>query len=320
MRIELQQEAVQVGDGYSKAPTLLPLVPAGRFVGRDGREYLNDKPERIIERFLNRRLPIVFDYEHGSELIAPGGREAPAAGWIEALEVRGAGVVYGRIDWTDKARNMLDAREYRFYSPAFEVDESQDPPRVLGLSSVGLTNHPNLFIPSLNKEQEQSAMIDKAIRQALSLKDEATADDVVVAINALKTDREVALNRAATPSLEHFVPRTDYAVQLNRAEKAESDLKSLRDEIRNGEIDAVIDKAIEDKKITPASVAYHRAQCATDGGLERFKEFVETTAPIVVDTDLDKQKPKATVQVNAEVAHVAKLLGKPIELFAEQAE
>lgn len=316
--VALQSVALPEVAGAEAPPEWLPLVPAGHHFGRDGRNYVAD-PEAVLQRFAAEAIDIPVDYEHASELRAKRGEEAPAAGWVKQLEAR-EGAIWGRVEWNRRAADMIREREYRFYSPALLIDHSDTPARVVGLSSVGLTNKPNFDVPALNHQQPEKAMLDAAIRQALGLKDEATADDAVAAITTLKSDRDVALHRAETPSLDKFVPRGDYAIALNRAETAEAALADERKRQADAEIGAAIDAAVEAKKITPASVEYHRAQCATEGGLERFKAFVDQATPLVGDTDLGTRQPEKSTQLNAEQAHVAKLLGKPAELFTQASQ
>lgn len=295
----------------------LPLVPLGRIVGRDGREFVLDEPDQVVAHFSAQRKPIVFDYEHGSELLAKGGHEAPASGWVEELAVRDD-AIWGRVEWTERARAAIQSREYRYYSPGLIVDINATPQRVLGIKSVGLTNNPNLYVPSLNHQQPETAMLHEAIRQALGLNNEATVDDAVAAIGSIKGERDTALNRAATPSLELFVPRADYNTALHRATTAEQALADERKAQADAAIEAAISQALEGKKITPATVEYHRAQCATEGGLERFRAFVEQAPVIAADTQLNQRQPGTGAQVDPQVAHVAKLLGKPVELFKQQ--
>lgn len=303
----------------SDLPNYMLLAPAGRFVGRDGREYLNDNPAGVLAHFQAMKLPVVVDYEHGSELLAPGGHQAPAAGWIEELVERD-GAILGRVDWTERAQAMLQAREYRYFSPALLIDRDAEPPRVRGIKSVGLTNQPNLDVPALNTPQPpKERTMDKAIRQALGLNDEATADDAVAAINTLKGERDTALNRSATPSLDLFVPRADYDTALNRAATAEQQLADQRQAQHDAAIETVIQGALDAKKITPATVEYHRAQCATDGGLERFKAYIDQAPTVAADSGIGKGKPPASApQLNAEQAHVAKILGKPVAIFTDE--
>jgi len=74
--------ALPEGDG---PPGWLLLVPAGRFEGRDGRFWVNDRPDAIVAAFEAAGQPLPIDWEHATEIKAPAGDPAPAAGWITAL-------------------------------------------------------------------------------------------------------------------------------------------------------------------------------------------------------------------------------------------
>ncbi len=77
-------------------PEWLPLVPAGEFIGRDGRQWLNDNPDAIVEAHNRAAVDLPVDWEHATEHKAPIGEEAPAAGWISTLEIRD-GAVWGQV-------------------------------------------------------------------------------------------------------------------------------------------------------------------------------------------------------------------------------
>jgi hypothetical protein len=128
------------------SPWLL-LVPAGHFQGRDGRAWVNDRPGAILDHFARNRVDIPVDWEHATELKAPKGEEAPASGWIKELTIRD-GAMWGRVEWTPRGQCQVQARNYRYYSPAFNFERASK--RVVGIHSVGLTNRPNLYVPALN--------------------------------------------------------------------------------------------------------------------------------------------------------------------------
>lgn len=129
-------------------PDWIELIPAGpAIVGTDGRRWLNDTPDRIIAAFTARNTPMVVDYEHASEHRAPQGLDAPAAGWIDRLEVR-VGSIWGHVEWTASARQRIEAREYRFISPVFTFEKASS--RIAALQSAALTNQPNLNLTALN--------------------------------------------------------------------------------------------------------------------------------------------------------------------------
>lgn len=83
---------------------------------------------------------------------------------------------------------------------------------------------------------------------------------------------------------------------------------------QEGDIDAVIEKALAEGKIAPSSVEYHRAQCAMEGGLERFEAYVNPKATIggpgQVDGGQAGDKDRAW---NAEELRIAELFGLTVE-------
>ena len=66
---------------------LLPLGPAVE--GRDGRAWTMSDADAVVAA---SELPLVLDWEHATEIKAPKGDEAPAAGWITELRVHRDGV------------------------------------------------------------------------------------------------------------------------------------------------------------------------------------------------------------------------------------
>jgi len=125
------------------------VLPPGVFKSSDGRPA--NLPGWKVDAQIGARLAalaaagddLVIDYEHQTILTKTNGQPAPAAGWFNRLEWRdGQGVFAANVRWTDKAKAMIAAREYRYISPVFEFDiNTGDVRRILGL---GLTNSPAL--------------------------------------------------------------------------------------------------------------------------------------------------------------------------------
>lgn len=159
-------------------PDWVELMPAGAFTPRDSRAaWRNDDPDAVVaaSRALNMDLPV--DYEHQTDLAPENGQPAPAAGWITELQVR-AGAIWGRVEWTGKARAMLAAREYRFLSPTFYHDKKSRV--VTRIARAALTNNPALELKALTK-QEMSDM-DPKLKKVLELLGLAeTADEAALA-------------------------------------------------------------------------------------------------------------------------------------------
>ncbi|MEQ9864019.1 phage protease [Pectobacterium aroidearum] len=161
-----------------KAPEWIELLPAGPDIkGRDGRAWRLTNPATVAEVFKQQGISLVIDYEHSTEVAAPNGVESPAAGWVEDVQVRDDGSVWGKVDWTIKANNSIVDKEYRFISPAFLHTPDGD---IIRLSSVALTNKPNLTLTALNSKQEWD---DVAI--ALGVDGISSPQDVLNALNRM---------------------------------------------------------------------------------------------------------------------------------------
>lgn len=220
------------------APEWVMLWPQGRLVvGRDNRSFVINDPEAIIAA-TNPRLPLLIDYEHDFELRKPGD-ETPAAGWIEALEVRD-GAIWGRVRWTERAANAIAGLEYRFHSPVYLCRPKSDPLEVLAIGGAGLTHNPNLDFTALNTGQDET--MDKDLLKALGLPEDASLTQAINAAQAL-----------ATPSPTRFVPRADYDQVLTRATNAESRLADLERAGAQAAAEALVDRGISEGKIAPAS-------------------------------------------------------------------
>ena len=300
-------------------PEWVELLPAGAVVGRDGRSWNNDRPEAVLASFieLGRDLPI--DIEHSTELKAPQGEPAPAIAWVKELENRG-GEIWGRTEWNATGRQLVGDGAYRYLSPVIIYEKSTG--TIVGLTSVGATNRPNLKLPALNHEQgadapEESTML-KALLAALALPETATEAEALAKINVMRTDLATAMNRAENPSLEKFVPRADHDAALAKATNAENQLRQIKAEALETAVNAAIDQALKAGKITPATVEYHKAQCRQEGGLKLFTDYCAAAPVIGADSNLDTKDPeKGKTAMNAEQAQIAGMFGNSAEDIAK---
>lgn len=301
------------------APGWVGLLPAGQVAGRDGRAWINDIPDAVIASFAESGLDIPVDFEHATELKAPQGEPAPAAGWIKELQSRN-GELWGRVEWTAKGREAVSSKEYRYLSPVIVFDRATN--RIVRLTSVGLTNRPNLHLPALNRQlqpEEELSMNQQqfaALLAALGLAANATAEQALNHVTKLQGDLATACNRAEQPPLDKFVPRADHDAALAKAANAEQKLTEVQAQITETAINAEIDTALKAGKITPATVEYHKAQCRMDGGLDRFKAFCQAAPTVAADTSASLSgRPMSGVEsaLNAEEAKVAAMFGNSVE-------
>ena len=158
----------------AEPPAEIPLIPAGTFRGRDGREWTLGDPAAVIAASAALKYPEGFcvDIEHA--LIKDDG-DAPAAGWIGELFVRD-GAVWGKVEWTELGANAIQGKTYRGLSPVFLHDAAN---QVVAFANAGLTNKRNLFLPALNERAqppENSTVIKLA--EILGLAKDATEEQI----------------------------------------------------------------------------------------------------------------------------------------------
>ena len=131
----------------------IQLFPFGNFQARDGRpknlpikatHWSLDKEgaEALIQSANQRKTPYSIDYEHQSHQSHHKGA-IPAAGWFKSLEwVEGKGLFAVDVQWTEEARALIKADQYRYISPVFHFNPKTG--AITGLVDCALTNHPAL--------------------------------------------------------------------------------------------------------------------------------------------------------------------------------
>lgn len=264
-----------------KAPDWIELIPAGYEVkGRDGRAWINPDPQAVVIATAAQVQPLPLDYEHATEVRAPKGEEAPAAGWIEETEVREGGAIWGRVDWTLRGRAAVESREYRFVSPVFTHEKLTGVIR--RLVTAALTNTPNLLLTALNRQGDEGTgelhreptetplTLATHLAAALGLAANSTDDVIIAAVTEAR-----AANRGG-PDLTNYAPRADLDAAMNRADAAEAQLAARNTADRDRDIEATLQGAMDAGKVIPASADTYRAMCREEGGLERFKALVPT--------------------------------------------
>jgi hypothetical protein len=90
---------------------------------------------------LGRKLSIDYEHQTFPDLNLRSDGLSPAAGWIGRLEARADGLWALDVTWTSKARELIAAGEYRYFSPVIYWTD-QEYSNVESLGPVGLTNDP----------------------------------------------------------------------------------------------------------------------------------------------------------------------------------
>ena len=129
------------------APDWVHLLPGGKMTGRDGREFDLLDAAALVLAFQSRGIDLPIDYEHQNDkpeakLSGP----VPAAGWIKELKAKASGL-WGRVEWTATAAELITRKEYRYLSPSFQFHPKTR--QIVHLNGAGLVHNPNLYLTAL---------------------------------------------------------------------------------------------------------------------------------------------------------------------------
>ena len=302
----------------AEIPSRITLIPPDKTIkGRDGREWKNPNPKQAALNSIARLSTLPIDENHATDLAAPKGGAAPAFGWMKNLHADESGAICADVEWTERGREALAKKEYRFISPVFLHNEKGEINCIL---RVALTNSPNLNLPALNSEQrenifEEKKPMNKALLAALGLPETATEDEALAAaksLNASKAAASAQTDRTAV-DLTAYAPRADLNAMEARAVAAEKQLSDLNAAQLKRDAEAAVDEAIKSRKIAPASRAEYLALCSTQAGLESFRKIAAATPAIIsADAQAPEGAPPAAgsgTALNAEDVSVRKALG-----------
>ena len=257
-----------------KAPDWVMLIPAGRIETNDGRWFDNSDADTVVRTFKDGGLHLPFDFEHSSETKRKEGDFTPAAGWIVDLANR-AGSIWARVEWNDRGRNAIEAREVKYVSPAFS--HHPETMKVIKLSSAALTLMPAISeLPALASKQGRGTIaVDRiALCGALGIPDISTETDVHSAVAKLSA-------KGSRLSATEFVPRKQYDALLARCSKAETAMDAKIEGTLKQDTEALINEGTRAGKIPPAAKPMYMRLCATREGLEETKALLATMPPLV---------------------------------------
>ena len=279
-----------------QVPDHILVLPAGTFHGRDGRgPYTLADADAVIRATREHfgSTDIVLDYNHQTEFSSRNGQPAPAAGWLTDLSADAEGI-WAHVKWTERGRQAVASREFRYISPVFWHDEEGS---ILMLASAALTNIPNLDLKALSERgatitpSEETSMDKEAIAQALGLPATASEEDILArakaaheaegavaaagkALQAAEGPGElvaaaqaaaVKLAQAGTPDPAKYVPMAMH-------EAATKELAELKARQARAQSEGLVAEAEHQGKLTPAMHDWGLSYAARDP--EGFKAWM----------------------------------------------
>lgn len=175
----------------------IQLTPTGEFRARDGRPEKipawridSSIAAQVIARWQQRQTQTVVDYEHQTLKAEDNGQPAPAAGWITALSWREGQGLFATVELTDRAKQLVAAREYRYVSPVMTYDARTGAVRDVVMAAI--TNYPAIdgMQPlelraaatfGLHEEEPMNKKLLAALCTLFAIADSAANDDLLIA-------------------------------------------------------------------------------------------------------------------------------------------
>lgn len=266
-------------------PDWVHLLTIGTMNARDGRRFRLSDPAAVIRAFQAAAVDLPIDYEHqidkeAARLKGP----VPAAGWIKELKVKGE-ALWARVEWTDRAREMIANREYRYLSPSLLVNRKTA--EIVKLKGAGLVHHPALHLTALASQETdmnpETTLLQQVI-DALDLEADTPPEAVLSVIvkmkdviskaagdpaDAQKTVAELA-ERLFAPDPAKFVPIA--TVQAILAER-NANLATMSEERAQEKVAQATRKGY----LSPAMQDWAVALCRSDEA--SFDAFVAKAVP-----------------------------------------
>lgn len=304
------------------------LMPVGDFRAIDGRpgngrNWHLDRAaaEALIKGFNTRVNDLAIDYEHQTLRANDNGQPAPAAGWIKALEWREGKGLFAKVEWTERAKAMIAAGEYRYISPVFYYDKQTLVPT--GLAPAALVNYPAIdgmqevalsaLAEKFHPQENSMNPLLAALIAALGLTEATKPEDATTAVATLKTkageadalktkvaelepkaakaaelETSIAALKAGAPDPAKYVP-------IAAMTELQTKVAALTNAGQDREVDELVKQGLKDGKIMPSMEKW--ARDLGKQGVAQLKGYLDTAAPIAALATMQTQgrQPNATV-------------------------
>lgn len=313
-------------DKEGKPRTWIQVALQGRWLTHQSGPFAIDESvyRQLLANHARNEMERVVDYEHQTL----HGVIAPAAGWIEGLEVRES-TLWALVRWTPDAWAHIAKGEYRYVSPviywhAYDARTYED----MGawLHSVALTNDPYLDgLKPIDMEMDGSSMRlmvarrepvteeNMALLQVLAARLGVPEDEkkVTGTIDALveagKTNAQLRKDVTVELKLREDAPLEDVVAALKARGSAPDPAKyvpmevyretlaALKDTQDGQELDrvaALVREGRESGKLTEAMESWAKGYAAQDP--EGFAAWLKA-APVIVARKGAGQRPTGSV-------------------------
>lgn len=310
-------------------PAEFRIFKSGANTSRKGSfKFSGDGAKECLERISEFGADYPVDYNHAmfrAHSAADPASEGRAAGWFKP-EVRNGELWATEVQWTKEAADRLLSKEYKYISPAFNRNAKGE---ICELLNVALTNVPALngLSPLMASQRElfetlpnEEKMLEK-ILTLLGLKSEATETEVESKIKSLTSGVESVLLATGTKTSIEAIETIELlsksvSVLTAEADELKKKLAEADAEKKAVEVDAMLDSAKREGKITPAQAEAIRTKGIEDVGfLKVFLSSATKQTPGAVT-----EKAKGSMTASDEHRKIAKVMGIPVETLLKDVQ
>lgn len=319
-----------LGGTEREVPTEFRIFKAGANPSEKGTfRFTDESALSVMAEFKAHAKPMLLDFNHGTTFESPTPEQAIAAGEFTP-EIRNGELWATNCRWTDRAKAMLSAGEYRLFSPFFTHDKDG---QVLRLVNVALTNLPALdgiapLVAANAKPDDEeidmeactactalNARLNAMDEECKSLRAKLSAFEFekpeAEKASALRTDIAKLTGSSDVPSVIGVV--SAWKASHDKVAALSVEIEASKTEKLAVDFATTLDKAVTDALITPAQKKeFWEVQCkangkVTESGLTMLKAFVATAKPIVAKEPV--KQGDSPVAITEQQAHIAKLCG-----------
>ena len=161
---------------------LPPATAEGLLPTSDGRQHRLSDPAALAASLNAQAIDVRLDFDHRSEPASPTYHDSTAAeGWARTFRANARGGIDAELTLHAEAARRLRGGAYRYLSPALTVSPALE---VNGLSSIALTNSPNLPLSAPEVHMTETTTTQDAAqlatREAALAAREKAADQLVL--------------------------------------------------------------------------------------------------------------------------------------------
>lgn len=259
-------ENIIIEDGQNGEIHDVQIAPVGDFTGSavDGspvEEKLDvSSLQRLADKLNSSGEEVLCDVDHASAR-AGVEKDTSSAGWFSKFIVDPMKGLIGKLKLTKRGRELVENREYRFLSPAFELDEDGKP---VNMMSVSLTNMPAFkgsISPVLNTEPTETIAMEMTKEDLVNL-----IKETVTAMNACGSEEKTEEVKNETPTAEEPVEEKTETVET-------AEVKT--EEVKNEE---TVEETVEEKIEEKAEEAEEKKEEKEEKAEEKKEEVIKMEA------------------------------------------